>query len=162
SELSLSPVPIRASLGVTCRMHGGRLQSGFRYPPGGDEMHTFERASMVAVVAMTLCSGCTGSATPDEETAAAVEAATVRNGTFFNGIFFNGIFFNGVRLNPLPFAGVHLAGHDLTTASLRGAILTGTRSDGRPVSGSDFAGAQIDGTLSDGSSITLRIDAVAA
>ena len=107
-------------------------------------MHALERFSRGAAALIILCGGCGRGGVPVEQTTHVAEAATTPNG--FN--------YNGVDLDPLLISALRLPGRGHAGASIVGGALVAPH-------GADLTGAELDGSLSDGTSITLRIDAVA-
>ena len=121
------------------------------------------RASVMAVVVMTLGAGCGGEAGVNvgrvEQAERASNGETV-NGISMNGQGLNGISMNGTVFNGTVFNGTVFNGTVFNGISMNGGALSGVLSDGTPLSGSGMVGAMFAGELSGGGTVWLRIDGV--
>jgi hypothetical protein len=118
-----------------------------------------------AVFAATLLSAGCSDPTPARKPATFAQYISSPNGFSLNGVSLNGVGSNGVSLNGVSLNGVSLNGVSLNGVSLNGISLNGTvfttLSTTPPLKGADFVGAVFIGDLSDGSTLRLRIDAMA-
>jgi hypothetical protein len=105
--------------------------------------------------------GAVGCASEPLEVTAGARALVQDNGRNLNGRNLNGRNLNGRNLNGVSLNGVSLQGVTLAGAWVEEAELRGVNAAGKEAKGKDLRGAKLTGLIDDGSTLALRIDALA-